>query len=185
MLGSALLIGNALMVSSTVAAQEPKPAPAAKAPELAVIVNLKNLTPNLTLPELRTYCKLEMQYWSDNQRVRLYLRSYRSPEMKILLATVYRMEAGPLRKYWHGRENRGEITKRPTIVASATAAIARVRAGKGAFAFVLAKDVPKGVRVLAVDGKLPGEEGYALKGEAAPIKKSPVKTVANPAAPNQ
>lgn len=154
-------------------AEEPaEQAPAAAPVALAVIVNPKNPTTGLTFTELRSHLKLELQFWSNGERATLLLRASDSEETKILLAHVYEMAARELRKYWIGRVFRGEIAAAPTIVPTAAAAGARVRDSEGAFSIVLATEVPDGVRVLAIDGKRPGEVGYPLTApEAKPAEK--------------
>lgn len=149
-----------------------EPAPSAAPVALAVIVNPKNPTIGLTFTELRSHLKLELQFWSNGERATLLLRASDSEETKILLASVYEMAARDLRKYWIGRVFRGEIAAAPTIVPTAAAAGARVRDSEGAFSIVLATEVPEGVRVLAIDGKRPGEAGYPLTApEATPVEK--------------
>ena len=131
--------------------------------DLAVIVHPKNPATNLDLDALRTYFKLERQFWPDKKRVKLFLRPSRSLEMQILEDVVYRMSSSELRKYWIGKVFRGEIPAKPAIVPTASAAGARVRDVPEAFTVVLANEVPEGVRVLTIDGKKPGDAGYPLR----------------------
>ena len=67
----------------------PDDAPAA----LAVIVNRKNPTTNLTSAELRSTMRLERQFWPSKERVECLLRPSTSKEMAVLLSKVYRMSA--------------------------------------------------------------------------------------------
>ena len=134
---------------------------------LAVIVNPKNPTTNLTWHQLRSYLKLEHQFWPNKERCALFLRPSSSPEMQLLLGKVYRMDANELRKYWVGKVFRGEIPARPAVVPSAAAAGTRVHKVPGALTVVLADQTPEGVRVLTIDGKKPGDPGYPLVGAKA------------------
>lgn len=166
----ALAVLAGLVPAQPPADKPPQPAPpkqVSATPELAVIVNTANPTTGLTFAELRAHCKLEVQFWGNNQRTQLFLRPSDSTEMKILLDRVYGMTPGELHKYWVGRVFRGEIPSRPTAAPTAAAALARVRANEGAFSVVLASEVGEGVRVLAIDGKLPGDAGYALRAREA------------------
>lgn len=129
---------------------------------LAVIVNPKNPTTNLSFTQLRSYLKLEQQFWPSKERVELFLRPTRSTEMELLLSEVYRMSSDELRKYWVGKIFRGEIDARPAVIPTARAAGARVSKIEGALTVVLASEVPAGVRVLSVDGKRPGDADYPL-----------------------
>ena len=138
---------------------------------LAVIVNPKNPTTNLTWHQLRSYLKLEQQFWPNKQRSTLFLRPSSSPEMQILLAKVYRMSANELRKYWVGKVFRGEIPAKPAVVPNAAAAGTRVHKVPGALTVVLADQTPEGVRVLTIDGKKPGDPGYPLVGAQAHLQR--------------
>lgn len=154
---------TALLLAAVVEApqdKKPKPKPVA----LAIVVNLKNPTTNLSLSDLRAYFKHDRTFWPSGRRVQLYLRKTGSPEMKILLDEVYEMSAARLRRYLRGKNFRGEVTggKAYSIAPSTEKAVARVRATEGAVTVVLASEVPEGVRVLSIDGKRPGEEGYPL-----------------------
>ena len=148
-----------LLLSSPSGAQDPEKKPA----ELAVIVNLKNPTTELSLGALRSYFKLDRQYWPGRKPCKPFLRPNRSTETRILLEDVYRMTATELRRYWIGKRFRGEITSLPPIAPTAENAVAAVMKEEGAISVVLASEVPKeGVRVLRIDGKKPGEPGYPL-----------------------
>ncbi|HEX5052627.1 MAG TPA: hypothetical protein VFZ65_12700 [Planctomycetota bacterium] len=154
-------------------APEP-PAPEQPAPakvELAIIVNAKNPTKDLSSVHLRLVCKLETQFWSNNERVQLGLRPGDTPEMKILCEHVYGMTQDELSKYWTGRLFRGQIPAEPAILRSSDAAIRFVKRSAGALSVIPATEiakVPKEVRVLTIDGKLPGQPGYALEGVVQP-----------------
>jgi hypothetical protein len=64
-------------------------------------------------------------------------------------------------------------------VPSAKAAVSRVLQSEGALSIIAATDVPRDeegkptVKVLLVDGKAPGEDGYPLVGVAAPADSEP------------
>ena len=58
---------------------------------------------------------------------------------------------------------RAEATNGPKVVYSNESATELVAALPGSVAFVDAGQVPKGLKILKVDGKLPGDEGYPLK----------------------
>lgn len=129
---------------------------------VAVIVNPKNPTTNLTFRQLRSYLKLEQQFWPDKDRVELFLRPSRSSEMAVLLSEVYSMSRDELRKYWVGKVFRGDIPSKPAVIPTAKAAGIRVNKLENAITIVLASEVPDGVRVLTIDNKKPGDEGYPL-----------------------
>ena len=135
---------------------------------VAVIVNPKNPTTNLTSAQLSSYFRLEQQFWSNKQRCAFFLRPSNSPEMEVLLDRIYRMSNSALRRYWVGKVFRGEIAAKPSVIPTSAAAGARVRKVVGALTVVLSTEIPDGVRVLTVDGKKPGDAGYALVAERSP-----------------
>ena len=97
--------------------------------------------------------------------------------MKILRDRVYRMSQKKLARYFEGRNFRGEVTlaKCTSIARNTKSAIAHVRKDVRAMTIVLVSDLPakaelEGVRILSIDGKQPGDKGYALVGEPAVAK---------------
>ena len=83
-------------------------------------------------------------------------------ESKILRKNVYGMKKAQLRKYWIGKLFRGEIPAKPSVAPTTAAAAARVLKTRGAMSVVLSNHIPDNVRVLTIDNKRPGENGYPL-----------------------
>jgi hypothetical protein len=152
----------------SVAAQSPPSRKPGDKVALAVILHAKNPVVELSLAELRAYFRMEKQFWPNKRRAVLYLRPSESLEYEILLDKVYRMTHEKLQQFWVRQLFSGEIPAKPSYVPTAEAAGSRVRAGEGAVSVVLFDEVPRGVRVLKVDGKGPGEEGYPLTGVVKP-----------------
>jgi len=140
-------------------AQEPRVAPAQA---VAVIVDPRNPITDVAFDDLRAYCRLDRQFWPDKTKTALFLRPSSSTEGRVLLQRVYRMTHAELQRFWVAKIFRNEIAAKPPVVPTAHAAGARVREVEGAFSFVLASEVPEGVRVITVDGKQPSDPGYAL-----------------------
>jgi len=80
-----------------------------------------------------------------------------------VLKTIYQMSESQFRQYWISKIFRAEASSGPKIVYSNEMATELVAAIPGSVAFVDATGVPKGLKVLKIDGKLPGEKGYALR----------------------
>ncbi len=147
-----------LLCASLAAAQNGKP----KDVPVAVIVNEKNPVKNISFNDLRALLRMERQFWPHKKRCILFLPRSGSPESKVLLDTVYKMTHRKLQRYWVQRLFSGEIPAKPTYVPNAKAAGSRVRKSVGGLSVVKLSEVPKGVRVLSIDGKKPGDAGYAL-----------------------
>ena len=185
---AALLLFCALLGAQAPARKEAEPvkeAPKIKRDDgllhLAVIVNKKNPVTDLQFSELRAIMTLERQFWPDRHRVALYLPRSNTAEHKILLAKIYKMSTKKLRKYWVLKMFSGDIPAKPAYVPSAKAAAKKVRKSPGAVSVVRLADIPKGVRVLLINGLKPGQPGYPLAGkDTKKRKKKPKTTTAAP-----
>lgn len=129
---------------------------------VAVMVHADRPTTGVSLAELRALFTLERQFWPDGSRVVLMLPASSSPAKAVLLEQVYGMSDAALRRYWTARLFQGAIPAIPTSLKTTSAAVSAVRQAPGALAAVPASEVPGDVRVLKIDGKLPGERGYPL-----------------------
>jgi hypothetical protein len=141
--------------------------------ELAVIVHPDNPVSKVSLAELRAYLKVEREFWPNRKRCDVYLPQSTTDAYDVLLQKIYRMSHKKLQKYWVRRLFSGEITAKPSYVPSAKAAGEQVLKSEGALSVVAAKEVPAGVKVLLVDGKKPGEEGYPLVGVPGKAEQEP------------
>jgi len=65
-------------------------------------------------------------------------------------------------KLWNAQVFRGEAIKAPLQVPSSGMASQVVRDFRGGVGFLSARDLPSDLKVLKVDGKLPGEPNYLL-----------------------
>ena len=135
---------------------------------LAVVVNIKNPVKKISFGQLRAYLKMTRQFWPTRKRCDLYLPPHTTDAYKILLATVYKTSHRKLQKYWVRKLFSGDIPAKPVYVPSAKAAAAVVRRNLGALTVLPADQIPKGVRVLPIDGKTPGDKGYRLVGKKTP-----------------
>jgi ABC-type phosphate transport system substrate-binding protein len=138
--------------------------PAAGSPRaVAVIVNAANPLRDPTFEELRSIFKLEQQEWEAGRRIELVLPPAGSLEERVLLDAVYRQSEIQLRKTWARRMYAGEIPTVPSAARSAGAVVTAVKRSRNAIGVVSVADgIPKGVRVLSISGKRPGEPGYPL-----------------------
>ena len=108
------------------------------------------------------YLKLRRQFWPDKQRASLYLPPHKLPTYRFLLERIYKMDHKKLQKYWTRKLFSGDIPAKPSSVPSEAAAGRLVAKDPGALSVVDASEIPEGVKVLRIDGKVPGEEGYPL-----------------------
>ena len=132
-------------------------ADAAVVPHPGVPVN------DLSFAEVRMLLLGDRQFWSSNLRVTLLIRAPVARERQVVLKTVYQMSEAQFRQYWIAKVFRAEASSAPRIVYSNDEATELAAAISGSIAFVDASRVPKGLKVLKIDGRLPGEEGYRLR----------------------
>jgi ABC-type phosphate transport system substrate-binding protein len=156
-----LLLRCLLSYIISTAASAPAPVRAAEG-DIAVVVHSKVPVDNLSLAELRKILLGDRQFWSSNQRVTLLIRAPVSRERGIILKRVYQMSEAQFRQYWIAKVFRAETVAGPKIVYSNKVAGDLVRALPGAIAFIDTSQAPKDLKVLKIDGRLPGEKGYAL-----------------------
>jgi hypothetical protein len=133
------------------------------AEDIAVVVHPDVSANNLSFVEVRNLLLGDRQFWSTNLRVTLLMRAPGARERDVVLKTIYQMTEAQFRQYWIAKVFRGEVTAGPRIVYSNEMATELVGVIPGAIAFVDATQVPKQLKVLKVDGYLPGEEKYPLR----------------------
>ena len=139
------------------------PSTLAAGADIAVVVRPDAPVDDLTLSQTRRLLLGEQQFWSSNLRVTLLLRAPAARERDVVLRVIYRMSEAEFRQYWISKMFRAEAATGPKVVYSNEMATELVSALPGSVAFVDATQVPKGLKVLKIDGKLPGQPGYPLK----------------------
>ncbi|SPE42469.1 conserved exported hypothetical protein [Candidatus Sulfopaludibacter sp. SbA3] len=131
--------------------------------DIAVVVRPDTPVDNLSFSEMRKLLLGDRQFWTSNLRVTLLIRAPAAREREVVLKTIYRMTEAQFRQYWISKVFRAEASSGPKIVYSNEMATELVAALPGSVAFVDATQVPKGLKILKVDGTLPGEAAYPLK----------------------
>jgi hypothetical protein len=134
----------------------------AQAGDIAVVVRPDVPVTNLTFAELRHLVLGDRQFWTSNVQVTLLVRAPGARERDIILKTVCQMSEAQFRQYWIAKVFRAEAASGPKIVYSNEMAAEMVNAMPGAVAFMDADQVPTGVKVVKVNGLLPGTKDYPL-----------------------
>jgi hypothetical protein len=130
--------------------------------DIAVVVRPDVPVTNLTFAELRHLVLGDRQFWTSNVQVTLLVRAPGARERDIILKTVCQMSEAQFRQYWIAKVFRAEAASGPKIVYSNEMAAEMVNAMPGAVAFMDADQVPTGVKVVKVNGLLPGSKDYPL-----------------------
>jgi len=131
--------------------------------DIAIVVRQDVPVENVTFAELRKLLLGDRQFWSSNLRVTLLVRAPGAREREVVLKTIYQMSEAQFRQYWIAKVFRAEAASGPRVVYSNEMAAELTSAIPGAVAFVEATQVPKGLRVLKINGKLPGDKDYPLR----------------------
>ena len=134
----------------------------ASSQDVAVIVNPKNTASSMTLAELAKIYRGERQYWKTNLPIVVLFRNGGSNEREVFLRRVFRMTEVQYKQYWVSRVMRAEITAPPTELFSSGMTKEGVTTIPGAIGCISASDIRSGMKVLRIDGHLPGEPGYPL-----------------------
>ncbi len=139
------------------------PAAGAFAADVAIIVHPGVSVDDLSFAEMRKVLLGDRQYWTTGLRVTLLIRAPVARERDLILKQVYKMTEAQYRQYWIGKVFRAETAAGPKIVYSNEMTAELVINIPGSLAFVDAAQVPKGAKVLKIDGHLPGDKAYPLR----------------------
>src|SRR4029077_9473979 len=131
--------------------------------DIAVVVNSETPVTDLSLADVRKVLLGERQYWNSKLPVVLLIRAPVARERDVVLRVIYQMSEAQFKQYWVAKIFRAEIASPPKIVYSNDLQADLVTAMPGAIAFVDARNVRSGLKVLRVDGHLPGERDYPLR----------------------
>jgi len=130
-----------------------------QARQLAIVAEKSNATTNLSSADLVKIFLARTHNWPDGKPVVLVMRDLSSADMQLLVRKVLNMT--PAEAHAFVEAHRGAI-----VVAESDDAVIRFVSGtRGAIGVVDLFSLTKDVNVLKVDGKLPVEQGYLLRGD--------------------
>jgi hypothetical protein len=138
------------------------PPATAQANEIAVVVSSGNSTANIGFAELRRVFAGTKRSWPDGQSIKLITRGPGCPE-RLLLLKLLAMSEIEYRQYWTAQVLRGDADAEPLTVPSVGMQKEALRLFPGAISLVNVHDVKPGMKVIKVDGLLPGAAGYPLQ----------------------
>ena len=131
--------------------------------DIAVVVHPDTPISDLSLTEVRKVFLGERQYWNSKLPVALLIRAPVARERDVVLRVIYQMSEAQFKQYWVAKIFRAEVASPPKIVYSNDMQYDLLTAIPGAIAFVDARNLRPGMKVLRVDGHLPGEKSYPLQ----------------------
>lgn len=130
---------------------------------VAIVVHPSTPVEDLSFQQLRMIFLGDRQFWPDNSRVTLLVRAPVASERDLILNRVYRMSEGQFQQYWIAKMFRAQVPSGPKIVYSTEMAMELVGAIPGAITFMPVGSVGPDVKVLRIDGALPGDPAYPLR----------------------
>jgi ABC-type phosphate transport system substrate-binding protein len=129
-----------------------------QAKQLAVVTDTANTTTNLSSAELIKLFNVHTRNWSDGKPVIVVVRDPASADMELVLRKVFNMTPAQARAFI-------DAHKPAIIVAGSDDAVLRfVATNRGAVGIVDLYSLTKDVNVVKINGKLPVEQGYLLRG---------------------
>jgi hypothetical protein len=143
--------------------QWPSSAQTTRGADIAVVVHPDTPVSDLSLTDVRKVLLGERQYWNSKLPVVLLIRAPVARERDVVLRVIYQMTETQFKQFWVAKIFRAEAASPPKIVYSNNLQYELITAMPGAIAFVDAHNVRPGVKVLRVDGHLPGDPDYPLR----------------------
>ncbi|HXZ33815.1 MAG TPA: substrate-binding domain-containing protein [Terriglobales bacterium] len=130
----------------------------AQARQLAIITDTANTTSELSASDLAKILNVRTRSWPDGKPIKIVLRDPSSADMQVVARKLFNMSGDQARAFVRAHSDL-------MVVADSDDAVIRyVSSTRGAIGIVDLYSLTKGVNVVKIDGKLPVEQGYLLKG---------------------
>lgn len=154
--GEWLRVAAALFVAACLAAPA---VPAIK--NMAVIASAGSKLSDVPLADLVKLCKGTQKAWPDGKNFTLVIRDPESPDMRVAMQKLFGASGSDAKAAIAKLNESREFVK---IVGSDEDLLRTVGATPGSVGLIDVYAINSSVKVLRVDGKLPFDVGYALKG---------------------
>ena len=141
------------------AMQAASAAPAAK--NMALVVAAGSKLSDVPLADLTKFCKGVQKAWPDGKSFVLVMKDPEAPEMRVVVQKLFGASPGDVRAVIAKLNEARPFVK---IVASDEDLLRTVESTPGAVGVLDVYSINSAVKVLRVDGKLPFDVGYVLKG---------------------
>lgn len=137
---------------------------------LAIVVNRSNPTNDLPFQDLRSIFLGERSHWPNGRRITLVMMEPGQPERKAILHSIYRMSENDFNRHFLQGLFTGEVFVSPKTLATPVGVRKFIFNVPGAIGYVRASDVDNTVKVVRIDGRLPGDKDYILRVQTRPAK---------------
>jgi hypothetical protein len=129
--------------------------------QIAIVVNEHNPVTNLSRIELRRIFAGEKHSWPGGVPIKIFVRALGARERTALLKLLGMTES-EYTKYWTAQVFRGEAQAEPLALFSNGMQKEAVTAFPGGVVLMDTRDVKPGMKVVKMDGHMPGDDGYSL-----------------------
>src|SRR5262249_52646655 len=116
---------------------------------------------NLSVADLKKIFTGEKHSWPGGAPIKLVVRTPGCHE-RIVLLRMLGMSESEYKQYWTAEVVRGEADSEPMAAPSFGMMKEVVTALRGAIGMVDAQNIKPGMKVIRIDGKMPGEDGYPV-----------------------
>lgn len=144
-------------------AARPSALNAQQAEPLAIVVNRVNPVSDISTADLRRLYRGQRSRWSTGRRVTLVMREPGAMERDAILRSLYGLDENEYRRGFLQAIFAGEASDAPKILATSNGVMRFVFNVPSAIGYVRMSEVDASVKVLRIDGRLPGEPGYRLE----------------------
>lgn len=134
-----------------------------RAEDIAIIVAKECKLQSITLAELRAILRLDKRVSPAGAKWLVTLRSKTSPEHRAMLQQVYNSGADDLESYFKLGEFNGSFDPAPKSISSSVLLQRIIASNVSAIGYVRVSEIGTEVKILRIDGVLPGQENYPLK----------------------
>ncbi len=130
--------------------------------EIAIVVNKENPIDEISLKDLTAIFEMKRQKWTGSEQIYLVLLKSGQAENDVVLDKIYQRSDAAMIKFWKRMQfnGLGKIPKKWSSSADAKIVVSKVQQSIG---YIDAAEVDDSVKVLSVDGLMPGDDGYLLK----------------------
>ncbi len=129
--------------------------------DVAVVVNPNSRLTNISMADLRKVFDGEKRTWPGGIPIKLIIRAPGCHERAAMLKLVG-MSEKEYKQYWSAQTFRGEAESEPFTAPSLGMTLEAVRIFPGAITLIDAQDLKPGIKIIKLDGRMPGDQGYAL-----------------------
>jgi ABC-type phosphate transport system substrate-binding protein len=131
---------------------------AAQAKQLALVSDTANSTANVSAVDLVKIFTAHNRVWPDGKTIKIVMRDPSSADMQLVLRKLLNMTSEQAHTFV-------QTHREAIVIANSDDAVLRfVSTTPGALGVVDLYSLTKNVHVMKIDGKLPVEQGYLLRG---------------------